>query len=699
MELSEYSRFVTSIVACTCFLADVEGARGQTASSLATSQEEIVVWAQRPALAAGAAGVTVTAADAETALAKDIGELLQSTVPGITGQRLGGAQVDPVLRGTRAERVNVTIDGAQIHGACPSRMDPETSLLDVTDFDEISVVKGPYSVTSGPVGVGGTINIRTKDPLLSPTLVAHGSAMAGYTSNYGGWSTQGSGWVGAPRAALRLTGAFRDFGNYSSGNGEVIPSSFRKGSLGSTLVWQPMPADRMRLAADFTAAREVLLASSPMDTEKEDAYLGAAQYGRQRPIAGVEEVVATGYYNYVDHHMYNAHKPNADMVRMFAPLDAQTVGGRLRGNLAAIGPAEIALGGDFYRAAHHGSRQMTRLTGPMAGTVMTSTVWPDTHILDGGVFAEATGRLAPRLRAVTGARLDLVDAGAHPDQAATDAFVKYYGSGAADTGAFEANVSVSGRLIHSPVDAVDLFVGMGRAVRTASTTERFYVFGPARGGYLVGNPTLDPEESFEIDIGAGGEWRGFSIDGSFFYNRIHKYILPVLLAEVDVNMDGQVDLVRGFRNTDRATLLGVDWGATYAVSDQLSLLGSIAYVYGESESSDQPLPEIPPLEGTLGLRFQRSWAGGWFAWIMPRLRMVARQDRNDPDFGEDASPGFVTVDWFSGLRLFDRYELDLNLSNLFDTNYHEHMTRENPFTGAEVPEPGRMVHVALRITL
>ena len=699
MELEEYSRVVIPIVACTYLLAPVEGARGQTADVPATSQEEIVVWGQRPALIAGAAASMVTAADADTALAKDIGELLQSTVPGITGQRLGGAQVDPVLRGTRAERVNVTIDGAQVHGACPFRMDPETALLDVADFDQIEVVKGPYSVTSGPVGIGGTIDIRTKDPLLSPSRIAHGSAMAGYTSNYGGWSTHGSGWVGAPRAAFRLTGAFRDFGNYSSGNGERVPSSFQNRSLGSTLVWQPTQGDRLRLAADITSARDVLLASAPMDTEKEDAYIGVVRYERQLPITGVEEVAATGYYNYVDHHMSNAHKPNADMIRMLAPLDAQTFGGRVRGNLSPIGPVEVALGGDVYRAEHDGTREMTRLMGPMAGMVMTSTVWPDAHILDGGVFAEATVRLAPRLRGVTGVRLDFVDAGAHPDQAATDAFVKYYGPGAADPDAFETNVSVNARLIYSLADTVDLFVGMGRAVRTASTTERFFVFGPARGGYLVGNPALDPEESFEIDIGAGGQWRGFSINGSFFYNRIQDYILPVLLAQVDVNMDGQVDLVRGFRNADAAKLLGVDWGAAYAVTDQLSLLGSIAYVYGQNEGRGQPLPEIPPLEGTLGLRFERSWAGGWFAWIMPRVRMVARQGRIDPDFGEDESPGFVTVDCFSGLRLFDRYELDLNLSNLFDTNYHEHMTRENPFTGAEVPEPGRMVYVALRVTL
>jgi len=40
----------------------------------------------------------------------------------------------------------------------------------------------------------------------------------------------------------------------------------------------------------------------------------------------------------------------------------------------------------------------------------------------------------------------------------------------------------------------------------------------------------------------------------------------------------------------------------------------------------------------------------------------------------------------------------LNVTNLLDKNYHEHLTREIPFTGAEVPEPGRTISVALRVT-
>jgi len=657
-----------------------------------------VVWERRNVRSLGTAAVTVGARDAEEAQATDVGELLQSSVPGVTGQRLGAANVDPVLRGARAERIPVTIDGAEVHGACPSRMDPETSLVDVTAVDTIAVVKGPYSVTAGPPGIGGSVHIRTQDPEFSPSLAAHGSLGAGYTSNADGWRTNGSVSLARPNMAARLGGGIREFGDYSSGNGELVPSSFRDRNIGGTALWQPSQNDRLRLDANVDATRDARFASATMDTDEEDAYLGALRYTRRNPIQGVETLTATAYANYIHHRMDNANKPNASMMRMWAPLHASTFGGRLQADLTPLGDTRLSIGGDASYVKHGGTRKMARVMGPMAGKTVTSTVWPDPHTLDGGMFAEVTYPVAAQWRAVLGGRIDFVDAGAHPDSAAIAAFKQYYGPDAGDTEAFEANVSANARLIYSPVEAVDLFAGIGRAVRTASTTERFYVFGPGLGGYLVGNPTLDPERSLEADIGASVNWQGLTLNGSVFYNRVEDYIAPVLLAKTDVNMDGIVDLVRGFRNVDNAALTGVDVGAAVAVSDRLSVLGSIAYVYGQNESDDEALPEIPPLEGTLGLQLSQSWNGNWHAWVTPRLRLVDRQDRIDPAFDEDPSAGFATVELLSGLRVHDRYELMLNVTNLLDKNYHEHLTRENPFTGAEVPEPGRTISVALRVT-
>ena len=658
--------------------------------------EEVVVSGEPIAPVEGAPSVTVTARDVEDSAAKDIGELLESTVPGVTGQRRGGLNVDPVIRGLRADQINVLVDGTKLWGACPGRMHPPTSLLDVEEVEEVEVVKGPYSVTRGSSGVGGTVDIVTKEPRLNESFTAHASAMSGFASNYDGWTLRGAAWGGGPSAAFRLAAGYRDFQDYESGDGDRIPSGFQSRSLSSRFLWQPTRDDRVRLNFSVDSVRDARFASLPMNAEENDVYLGSLTYTRSSPWPVVENVEVTGYYNYAHHRMNNDGKPNESMMDMSFPLDAHTFGGRVQADLHAPWGGTLALGADAYRVGRDGTSRMLVLAGPQAGNRLRFNVWPDTHIVDGGLFAEGAYPVARRLRLVVGSRIDFVDAGASPDQQGRDAYVRFYGTGADDVDAFETNASANGRLVFSPVETLDVFLGMGRSVRTADATERFYALGPAPGGFRVGNPTLDPEQSLEVDLGAGGRWRKVRIDGSFFHNRITDFILPVVIGRTDVNMDDQPDVVRGFKNIDRATLTGVDLSASYFLTDQLSLLGSLAYVRGENEDDDRPLPEIPPLQGTVGLRFEKAWGESWSGWVIPTVRLVRRQERVDDDFGEDQTPGFSTVDFRAGVRFLERYEIGLSISNLLDKNYNEHLTRENPFTGAEVPEPGRVVSMSLR---
>ena len=313
---------------------------------------------------------------------------------------------------------------------------------------------------------------------------------------------------------------------------------------------------------------------------------------------------------------------------------------------------------------------------------------------DGGIFGEYVYLPAPKWRLIVGARVDFVDAGANPGPTERMQYRSYYGDGADEVDAFETNVSANTRLVYSPLSSLDLFVGVGRAARTADATERYLALGPGPGGFYIGNPGLDPEESFEVDTGIHTRWGRLAVDGALFYNRIEDYILQYILDRAFQCPHGPCNL-RGFRNIDHATLLGADLGLSYALRENLSLHGSFAYVHGENEEDDRALPEIPPLEGRLGLRYEHPH---WGLWFNPVLRLAQSQHRVDTAFGEDTTQGHVTVDIGAGWRLFGRHELMLHIENLFDKNYNEHITRENPFTGREVFEPGRVVTIGLRTT-
>ncbi len=646
-------------------------------------------------------------------------------------------------------------------------MDPPTSLLDVDELEAIEVIKGPYSVTRGPSSIGGTINLVTKKPELSPHWDAHGSLGAAYTSNYNGFTTKASVSAGGPALAFRLAGSYRDYQDYDSGDGERIQSGFQSQSVSGTLLWQPHADHRFFLSISRESDRDTRFDTLPLHMEEDDAYLGSVSYTLSNPFPFVESLQFSGYYNYVHHRMNNDHKPHragsgagggrqdgsgpgmqdgsghpaghgnmaghghgagmadngqgdmmseghhmagtghGDMIhtgpgehaehahpvrRIVFPLDARTFGGRVQADILPGFGGRLSLGGDVYRLEREGTNHLSFLSGDMAGTTRYFQAWPGTHIMDGGLFGEYVYLPTPKWRLIVGARVDFVDADANPGPTERMQYRTHYGADDAD--AFETNVSANARLVYSPVSALDLFVGVGRAARTADTTERYLALGPGPGGFYIGNPGLDPEESLEVDTGIHTRWGRLAVDGALFYNRIEDYILQYILDRAFRCPHGPCNL-RGFRNIDHATLLGADLSLSYELRENLSLHSSFAYVHGENEEDDRALPEIPPLEGRFGLRYEHPH---WGFWLSPMLRLVQSQRRIDTAFGEDATQGHVTVDIGAGWRLFGRHELMVQVENLFDKNYNEHITRENPFTGREVFEPGRVVTVGLRTT-
>ena len=564
--------------------------RVELARPKAIELEDILVSVERITPVSGASTALVTAEQIRASQAKDVAEALKSRVSGVTGKRSGGINLDPVIRGLREDRLSVMTNGTKIWGGGPFRMDPPTSLLDVDELEAIEVIKGPYSVTRGPSSIGGTINLVTKKPELSPHWDAHGSLGAAYTSNYNGFTTKASVSAGGPALAFRLAGSYRDYQDYDSGDGERIQSGFQSQSVSGTLLWQPHADHRFLLSISRESDRDTRFDALPLHMEEDDAYLGSVSYTLSNPFSFVESLQFSGYYNYVHHRMNNDHKPHragsgagggrqdgsgpgmqdgsgrpagqrngehgqhenmaghghtgmtgdghGDMIhtglgehakhahpvrRIVFPLDARTFGGRVQADILPGFGGRLSLGGDVYRLEREGTNHISFLSGNMAGATRYFHAWPGTRIMDGGIFGEYVYLPAPKWRLIVGARVDFVDAGANPGPIERMQYRAYYGADAVD--AFETNVSANARLVYSPVSALDLFVGVGRAARTADATERYLALGPGPGGFYIGNPGLDPEESFEVDMGIQARWGRLAVNGALFYNRIEDYIL------------------------------------------------------------------------------------------------------------------------------------------------------------------------------
>ena len=218
-------------------------------------------------------------------------------------------------------------------------------------------------------------------------------------------------------------------------------------------------------------------------------------------------------------------------------------------------------------------------------------------------------------------------------------------------------------------------------------------WGPGRAASTSATPVLTRKRAWRSISACTPSGGRLAVDGAVFYNRIDDYILQYIVDDRFPCPHGPCNL-RGFRNIDHAALIGLDLGLRYAVREDLTVSAAFAYVHAENEADNTALPEIPPLEGRLGVRYEHA---DWGVWLHPTVRLVQSQHRIDSAFGENTTPGFVTADLSAGWRFLGRHELTINVVNLFDKNYYEHMTRENPFSGREVFEPGRVVTVGIRI--
>jgi iron complex outermembrane receptor protein len=268
----------------------------------------------------------------------------------------------------------------------------------------------------------------------------------------------------------------------------------------------------------------------------------------------------------------------------------------------------------------------------------------------------------------------------------------YYGRGAGD----ENEDHLSGLLRYErPVadTGLRLFAGLSRTLRTADATERYLAMNHATNPAMrwVGNPGLDPEIHRQADLGFSWQRSRLVVTGAAFFDDVEDYITPDR-AWVQAGIL-QGDGARIYRNVD-ARIYGAELSGRWRFAARWTLAASAAWVRAENTDDDRPLPQIPPLNGTLELTRQ-----GGSLELGTRLRWADRQSRADDDpstgSGLDAreTPGHGVFDLFLRASLGRLGELGLGVDNLFDKTWADHLNRANqdPFNPdpVQVNEPGR----------
>jgi iron complex outermembrane receptor protein len=647
---------------------------------------------------------TLDPEEVETGRIVNMGLALE-TLDGVAGVRRAQNMIEPVVRGLGWERVQTQVNGMPLYGACPGRMDPPAAGLSAF-VREATLVRGLSSVTLGPAGTGGRLLLETDADRgpdagreLQPWIFLSGDgARDGYAGSAG---LRG----GTDRLDFSLGAEVLDHGDYQSANGTKVPGIQEEAGGFASLGYRSTKTQRWNVGAVSKDSDRVDYPSLPMDSLDHRSRLYNAGYAYV-PVRGdraLSEITARAAVNYIDHTMGNQYKPNWPMMHAETrtEADAFSVGASARWNLS---PGMALDGGaDFNGIQRDALRERTIVAN---GMTAYDHLWPDVSQDDLGLFAEHHATLGSRWHLRTGVRYDRVssDAAAADDpslggKTVRENYVRFYGPEAADTDRDEDLVTANFVATRQVTERLSVQAGIGQVERAAGMSERYFAFAPAPGGYVVGNPRLDAESKREISAGAVYRSESFDSSLSLYYYDFADYIYSTVLERRDLNGDGKDDPIRGFFNVP-ATLSGGEVSVLYRATPRISVPAGLAYVRAQSDETDEPLPEIPPLELRAAARL--AFPGNHPSWIELGGSFVDRQDRIDESFGENETPGFSVWHLRGRYSPTDGVALQVGVENLFDKEYNLHLTREallavgDLMPGDEVPQPGRSVTASVR---
>lgn len=629
-------------------------------------------------------------------MSADTAELLRDET-GVSGARMGGRGIDPIIRGQSQSRLNVILDGAYIQNACPNRMDPPTAYSALSSYDSITVIKGSQSVIYGPGGSGGTVLFERKAPQFLPGENVIGSLSAGYLDNSETSSLDANLAVGNQSGYLRLLAEYQDADNYDDGNGEETRTAYTTQSGNVMLGWTPTEDDLVELNLETVQERDVLYAGAGMDSPSSDADTIRLRYQRDDDFGPFSRFKANAYQSQVSHQMdnYSLREQLPMAMSMRAPTESDTLGGRWLGELM-FGQHVISLGMDYQL----NNRDGERYSGP-AGQypqMLQSILWPDAELEQAGLFAEWL--LEKEHRAwKAGLRYDRVEASIgrgdeKPAVAMSPTPNVLYSQYYASTSDQAVEDNISGFVYYQRgAGKGDLFGSLSRSVRSADATERYLASFSRMMGVdksWVGNPNLEPEQHHQLELGYKQESVSSSLSASIFYNRVTDFILQDLArGQQGVLINNGTATI--YRNVS-ATLYGGELEGGLKLADSWRTKAGLAYVYSENTTDNRPIAQTPPLELRWLVEYENN------GWLMgSQLVVNASQSRADisQGSGQDMqdSAGWGVLNLYSRYPFNDKAALEIGINNLFDKAYAYHVNRANidPFNPDPVlvNEPGR----------
>ena len=272
--------------------------------------------------------------------------------------------------------------------------------------------------------------------------------------------------------------------------------------------------------------------------------------------------------------------------------------------------------------------------GVLAGGDVRRVSWDRQDQTLGGLFAQKTWSVSPRLDLLAGARFDVWQSAQASSESTRSSFNPRLGA------SFRAT------------EAVTLRGSAYRGFRAPTLNE---LYRPFRVGNVetLANPELEEETLVGAEAGADFHPR----PGLWLRVDVFRCRIDGAVSNVTLSVTPQL-ITRQRANLDRVEVAGAEGEARFRPAPRWELRGAWLYTDSRVDSTGRRVPQVPwnqgsagvAWDGPVGVRLQARWSGEQF----------------EDDLNQLVLPPFVVVDLALRRSLTERLELSLTAENLLD---------------------------------
>ena len=642
----------------------------------------------------------------------DTAQLLRK-MPGANVNKNGELTGIAQYRGMFGDRIQVSVDGAQINGAGPNAMDAPLHYAPVAILESLTINRGIVPVSKGQETIGGYVEANTYAGDFGTTANFEFSGRA-----YAGAQTVNSGDVlSGFFSVANDTHIFRGFvmqeraDDLEFPDGNITPSEYERErfDLGYSFV-----TGAHEFSIDFARnnTKDAGTASLPMDILSIDSDLFRSRYTFSAS-EGVFTVELSASDN--EHWMTNYHlrRPPQTAASTADPM-------RFRRNWAVSENYGFALkyeqfadnGNWLYGIDGHFAEHRSIITNPNSTPFYISN-FNDVNRDIIGAFVERQISLNARTGLETGIRVNHVSMDSVPVSAnlnpmnmmmgmpvmmnnlAGSLSTQFNNDNVAQT---DTNVDAFVRLSYQTDGDATWYIGAARKTRSPSYQERYLWIpleatgGLADGKTYIGNPNLNPEVAHEIELGLDLENSRYGIYPRIFYKRVSDYIQGTPSTNVTANNFAQMMANMGmgmpnplqFTNVE-ARFYGLDIDSNYAVNDKITLRAILNIVRADRRDINDNLYRVSPDNVLVALDYR---GNGWTGSI--ESVTYADQNRIAITNSELKTEGYSLVNVVARSSVADGIEVSFGAENLFDESYLDHLAAYNRAYNPDIASRARM---------